>query len=277
MILNIVMPTNHHAWVLRKFYEALATTTPEDWEIKTSEEPIDAPDVVNYYMPYHSYERKSEQAKDIVFCTHPSFPDKFVSSAMQADHAITMCLKYLDALIACGIPGKKITCIYPGVDDVYLPPKKLRLFNPVLMTGREERKGMALWNALCATNQFYCVLSDGQMTAEEVYLEYLKADIIVCTSSMEGGPMCLYEACALGKPIVIGMDVGAQRESNYNNWMYVHDHTIEGLIVAIFDAQDDVKRKHEYRYQKNWRQYGCELWNVIKKASNDKDNALPVL
>jgi glycosyltransferase involved in cell wall biosynthesis len=265
---HAVMGLEQNIWILGHMWRAITAHAP-DWAICTQgPKSVDQPGVVNFYNPYRGYRTKSRHAADVVFCTHPEVMPLYVEAAIQADSVVVMCRQYQQMLAAHGVPGDKITLVTPGIDDVYRHHKP-RLFCPVLMTGR-ERKGAPLWNALCDSGRYTCVCSNGNLTPHEMMVEYERADAVICTSGRDGeaGPMMLWEALAMGKPMVAPADIGAVPDCAYYGLMHTYQcRTLEDLERAINRA---LTSRGGIIRARSWADYARDMWTVFESVNRDK-------
>lgn len=207
---HFVMGAVQRGWILEKMQQEIIKRAPRDVTITSGDAPVDKHGVVNYYNPYRGYNRKSAHATDVVFCTHPELESHFYQAAHEADHVIVMCKKYRDEIIERGKLADQVTLIYPGVDEEFRD-KRLRIFNPARMhasAAYAERKGANLWNALCKEPWIDAICSNGTLTRKQLLQEYRACDAVVSTALMEGGPMCVLEGLAIGKPVVAPEFVG---------------------------------------------------------------------
>jgi glycosyltransferase involved in cell wall biosynthesis len=235
---RIHIVSNNNGWILDKMSDALEQYAPDGIKPTRSNHPIDDHGVVNFFNNYRLYNRKSKRAKDVVFFTHPEIPNQWKEGLKNCDHAIVMCNKYHRELIDMGLPRDRVTMIHPGVDDCYMR-RKLRVFIPsriLANAGYKERKGYKLWQRLSTLDWLECITSDGMMTPEQVLLEYERANVIVSTATMEGGPMSVVEAIALNKPILARAGVGMV--DDYEAVIaYKDDDDLIRMLQRLWDAR----------------------------------------
>ncbi len=51
-------------------------------------------------------------------------------------------------------------------------------------------------------------MSGGQLSFDELMVQYRACDVVLSTATLEGGPMLVAEGAALGKPVVAPAGVG---------------------------------------------------------------------
>jgi hypothetical protein len=208
---------------------------------------------------------KSKHAKDVVFCTHPERPEAWQRTILESDHVIVMAEQYKQAAIMSGKQGNDVTLIYPGVDDRYLDTQ-LRVFNPTWMSGtkRPARKGKETWDKLCALPWLNCICSDGKMSPEMVELHMRACDVVVSTAWMEGGPMAIWEAHAIGKPVLVRYGVGAYECAPILNCYLDDDNLIDKLRTSHYSKQQS---KYWINKAYTHQDYTQAVWSVFDKVS----------
>jgi len=194
-------------WAVRSLGVSLYENQPEDISINISDKSTDNTDI-NYYFAFGNFKGKPTSAIDLSFFTHPD-NKKFESVARKSDHCVVMCKKYEKFLISKGIDKKKITLIYPGIDQIFKP--KLKVLQPVRMEvsgNRPNRKGLSLWNKVKDLPYVECLCTNGKYSVGELYELYKNTDIVLSTSILEGGPLCILEALACGCLVIAPSGVG---------------------------------------------------------------------
>lgn len=223
MLINIV--TVEEAWVLRQLAENYKIILPNS-KISTK---ADTKADINFYINYNLFENKT--CIDIGYFTHRELEDKYLQArfdyvAEQVDWCIAMCKKTADYL-----PEKKTTILHPTPSKEFLTKENLTLG----IVGREYPSGRKRFHwieELKAIPGIEIILTNGKYSKEEMPAFYKKIDYLLILSDNEGGPLCLYEALALGVP-VISSDVGAA--ADYTTIIYKDlidlKEKINGLII----------------------------------------------
>jgi hypothetical protein len=219
---TLVMQERKKKWILERIGDYLVESAPLDMRISIASKPSKIPGTLNCYIPYRLYQPTA--AVDVVFCTHPEDPVKWAESR-DADGIVVMAKQYGDAQRVGGAtcPIRQII-VPPGVkldgaplpaffsraqydpDELYQP--RLNIFFPCEMHRRRARKGLQIWEELERIPWIHAVCTDGAWTAAQVADAYQSCDAVVITSNLEGGPMCVVEGLACGKPIVAPHSVG---------------------------------------------------------------------
>jgi glycosyltransferase involved in cell wall biosynthesis len=121
------------------------------------------------------------------------------------------------------------------------------------------RKGIDAWRVLQNKEWLDCVCSEGHMTPEQVKDEYLKADAIVSTALVEGGPMACYEALSMGKPYYGRRHVGVHNETN---GVIIYDTDTQ--LCDMLNAQYLIKKQRADAVEQiSWAQWAADWWSVI--------------
>ena len=169
--------------------------------------------------------------------------------------------QYRQMLIDAGMDAGKVHRIHYGIDEVYRDCR-LRIFHPGRMVATDEymgRKGWSDWQRLMQCEWLVCKRSEGLLSQEQMLDEYLKADVIVSTATMEGGPMACIEALALGKPYIGRKGVGLHNEYQ---WITRYD-TCEALLLALTDMYRIKQRRCEQVAGNTWTLCAAAVWKVI--------------
>ena len=256
-------------WILEKMQGHIKAAAPND--VKCDYEYTDAPGHVNIFSPYRLY-RKSEHAKDIVFFTHPEDMRQW-EAAHECDVAVVMCAKYRDELIVDGMDAAKVHLIHAGVDDIY-KDHRLRVLNPSRMDISENykaRKGYDTWQRLCALPWVNCICTGGGMTSEQVHDEYLKADVVVSTATVEGGPMACYEALSMGKVYYGRAGVGLHDETE-GVIRYADGDELESMLLEVYA---DKLRRAQGVENKTWDAWNNQWWKLIGDVAGSTLAAQP--
>lgn len=271
MIINAVMGSVH-GWILDKWFSYIATTGQAEYpsiRFQRSMQPIDASDTINFYNPWLMYQRKSEHAADVVFCTHPGKMQEYIKAAQEADATIVMCEKYRNMLAEHGVSA---VLVHPPISHkVMLERMTLRVFNPCLMIGRERRKGKALWDRIAAIPGVNAVCTNGRLSDAQVIEEYLRCDVVLSTapphSDSEAGPMAVVEGVALGKTCVMPACVGIVDEFAAHDRVYTYgdEEGCERLVRGMLERKG--------RYEGAWQapeEYARQMIGVMVGAREAK-------
>lgn len=253
-------------WILGRMQQAIIKQAPHDVEITEGGEAIDEPRTINWYNPYRIYRKKSKYALDVAFCTHPEIESTWNQVIKEADHITCMCKQYYEQIAE---QRENVSLIYPGVDPEYYNTK-LRVFNPVMMTG-SARKGFADWQMLMKLEWLDCHCSEGKLTRDQLLAYYLAADVILSTATMEGGPMSIFEAAALNKLCFAKKGVGLVDDFTFPN-LRTYSNTIQLIEMLKELYYNKVKTGNwEFTWEK-WAKEHWALFNDLEKQMKDYPN-----
>lgn len=172
---------------------------------------------------------------------------RFFSAAKQVNVAIGHSKKYTDLLKRMGI--RNTQQVMPGVElDKFKPNSDLYSYNvdqkrPLIVgyVGRayssSNRKNPSLIDKISKLPGIDFRATNGKILAEDMPNFYNSVDLIVSPSIVEGGPMAVQEALAVGKPIVCFQSVGVSDEFDFG-LIKVPDFSEDKFIQAVENWRD---------------------------------------
>jgi hypothetical protein len=198
-LLQVVGPEDN--WVLERLARTLATKLPYAAFVPWAPRPTSATRLA-YYINYALFDRPSGLL-DVVFFTHPDEAHQSVERARRADACVCMASQYVHWLATRGV--REVTHIPMGFDWYTYRPRLV-----LAVVGRLEhpRKGRDLVEQVRALPFVEIVTTEGRKSAQEVREVYQRADYVFIPATVEGGPLCLLEGLALGKPVIAPEGVG---------------------------------------------------------------------
>ena len=166
---------------------------------------------INYFMPYYLLKRGPWKAG--AWFTHeeeaPELKEKFRAGVKAADFCIVQAKQYISTVKGYG--NKNVKQIVPGVSlDRYKP--KIVLGHVGRMYTSTNRKNPAMLKFVSELPYVELKCTDGKIKEKHLPAFYNSLDAVFIPSTIEGGPMCLYEGLACGKPIIAPFGVGAVNE-----------------------------------------------------------------
>jgi hypothetical protein len=258
---HFVIGDNQQGWTLGRLVSEMKQRYPQGIECTSGEYVVEGDEAVNVFVPYRAWHLNACKAKSIVLFTHPGDLDKW-NAAMQCDAAIAMNEQYRQALIDNGMDAAKVHRINYGIDEVYRDCR-LRIFHPGRMVATDEymgRKGWSDWQRLMECDWLVCKRSEGLLSQEQMMDEYLKADVIVSTATMEGGPMSCIEALALGRPYIGRQGVGLHDE--YAD-VILRYKDYDGLFCMLFEKYKAKEKRNRQVILNSWAVCAAYVWKVI--------------
>lgn len=187
-MINFVTEPVKERWILRRLCEGWAKHIPN--ATITEKEPLSVP--VNVFVNYRLYQ--PGDYKSICFFTHRE-DEEFDEVAKECDWCLSMSYEWLDKL-----PKGKSSYVQIGLDDSYYK-KDLKIG----VIGRQYsngRKRFDMVNAIADIPGVNIYFTEGKIPDEAMPDFYDEMDVILVTSSLEAGPMCIKEATARRKPIL---------------------------------------------------------------------------
>lgn len=182
---------------------------PRDYNKIKQEGRLDQKNTLNYYMNYSLYRYRSK-ALDSAFFTHievdknnEHIKNLFIQAAATVDMAIFMTPMYMKI---CDKITKSACVIIPGIDEKY--SCQLRLGISGRSYDSTTRKNPELLTLLKNIPWLKIELTGGGMSESDLPDFYQRQDYILVLSKVEGGPMSVLEALAMGKEVIFPRGVG---------------------------------------------------------------------
>jgi len=185
-------------WVLQRIAEQLLKFPNFTRDLETADAYV--------YLPYYLQPENTNKITVSLFTHFETHPEaghkraKFLEVAENADLCWAMCAK-----TASELPPEK-TFVLPIPAD----PQFGRTFIDIGILGHEQpfgRKGVDIVEGLGDIPGVRFLYTNGKLPFENLPGFISKLDYVLVTGKVEGGPMCVPEAVAMGKP-VIAPDVG---------------------------------------------------------------------
>lgn len=217
MKINIIC--SDFGWIYEQFIEAFKKYSRHEIVVNATSDF----DVV-HYLPYYTCNKNSIHPSTAWF-SHQEQKEplrtKFLTTAKQVDFCFSHSKKYADYLQRMGIMN--VQQIVPGIDlEAFKPNTEIYERHTPLKVGyvgrpyqSSNRKNPMLLERIAMTKGIEFKVTGGKLKAEEMPDFYRSVDLIVSPSTNEGGPMCIIEALACGKPVLCFDNVGQANEFNY--------------------------------------------------------------
>jgi glycosyltransferase involved in cell wall biosynthesis len=237
---------------------------------------------VTHYLPY--YLATKPTSPFTVWSSHqePKNPlkDLFVSSALQADWALCHAAKYVSLLQSAGVT--KVSQCIPGVDlDLFRLRSSPRPKSNKLIVGwvgrayqSSTRKNPTLLDKLATLTFLDLRITGGTVKEADLPRFYAYCDLIVSPSVIEGGPMCVTEALAVGVPVLAYAGVGVADEFQVLKVPHSDERAFVMRLVEFWRNKEfEVYRKPEIAQQlraqvdkyewSNWVAQHDSIWEAI--------------
>lgn len=273
-MINIIYPND--GWILEKMADNLLSRLPEvrgfhhtDMVLYSGNSPLNEEGVsINYYINYRLFKKKSNHI-DIAWFTHPEPDDKFYEIAQQVDFAICNCEKYRHELSERGVNAYTII---PGIDEIFRPVLKVGFVGRFSDYG--YRKGSDILESVNQLNFVDLMLTNGEVSQKDLPDFYNKLDCVLIASRYEGGPMCLLEGLAMGKPIICPPDVGLASMFEENIIPYTNGDIVS--LTKVLEILFEEKKKR-FAAVKNltwsyWAENHHNLFSLLEQGSINKSH-----
>lgn len=274
--INIIC--HQDGWILNKMgcilNEALSNSNliyPNEYIKFEQQGLIDQKNTINYYMNYSLYRRRSN-ALDAAWFTHIEVDQRneriknlFIETASIVDLAIFQAPMYMEL---CQKITKSSCVIIPGVDDIY--SCRLRLG----ISGRNydytTRKNPELLAFLMQIPWLKIEFTGGEMSDLDLPEFYQRQDFVLVLSKVEGGPMSVLEALAMGKEVIFPRGVGFGELFNEGLHYFELDNP-ESLIYLLkrlmHKKQSISKIVEQYTWSKFAENHQIKFDEMIKNFS----------
>jgi hypothetical protein len=245
-LVQIVGPSD--GWILQKLARLLAGKLPYA-------ELVDTPNAKGaaklvYYINYALYQRPSGSI-DVGFFTHLDEQHQFLERARAMAFCICQSRKYADWLASQGV--QHVTHIAMGYDVYQYRP---RLVLGVVGLLDHPRKGRRLVEELRKLPFVEVLTTEGKLTEKELPDFYQRLDYVLIPATVEGGPLCLLEGLAMGKPVIAPADVGMVPEFFDTEHVRTYPAGDAGALVELvqrcYDEKLDKTRLVKQRTWDRW-------------------------
>lgn len=245
-MINIITEPEQAGWVIRK----LALSLSEYLPMSKVTSRIDPSAQVNIFMPYYYYffmlGNNPCPTPAISFFTHQELDTRamFNECADKSNWNIAMCEK-----TAALLPKGKTSIVkfYPD-KQFYKEKITIGLVGKYCPSGRKNYEILADLEIDGIEFKF----TMGKLKYDELPDFYKSIDYLLVTSTIEGGPMPVLEALAMGKP-VITPDVGFAWEHSvikYDGTREDLTKVLKGLVIP----------------KTGWQQAASEVMDIIQKV-----------
>lgn len=272
-MINIIYPED--GWILEKMAKELFTRIPDTRAVPFTTPGlydanglIDDDDVdLNYYINYALFTRKSKNT-DAAWFTHPLSDGKFHELAKHVDLAICNCEKYR---LELSEQGSNAVTIIPGISHSFRPKLTVGFIGRFSNYG--ERKGENLLKLVSDLNFVELRSTNGLITENDLPDFYNQLDCVLITSKVEGGPMCLLEGLAMGKPVICPPDVGLagsflDQIIPYQNGDF---HSLRNVLTNLYKDKDSrYQSVSEYTWE-NWAEKHSLVFQALLRNHTFSD------
>ena len=276
MKVNIVC--NDTGWIYDQFVSAFEKYSSHT-VVRNSKDKCD----VTHYIPYYEVPDKTN-GKTTAWFSHQEVKnplrDKFIQAGRTVDYAISQSKKYFNVLWNNDI--RNVKQIKPGVDlDRFVIRDNPPIRNKLVLgyVGRQyqssNRKNPELLKAISKLPFVELRVTGGNVRAEDMPKFYADLDYVISPATVEGGPMCITEALAMGVPVIAFADVGIANEfecgiigvvGNNNTFIAVLKKLLEDKVHLEWHkdtAKKNARAQVEYYTWANFVREHERVWEEI--------------
>lgn len=218
MKVNIVCSEGDGDWIYGRFVKEFKKHSKHDIQLNEKQSAD-----VTHYLPY--YEVGPTPARpSTAWMSHQEerhdLKKKFIEAARSVDCAISHSKKYAGVL-RDSYHLQTVRSVIPGVDlDAFQMRDGVRKTNTSKMVvgyiGRQytssDRKNPKLLKRISEMSIVEFRTTGGKMKPQDIPKFYADLDLVISPATIEGGPMAVQEALAVGVPILCMEDVGVANE-----------------------------------------------------------------
>jgi glycosyltransferase involved in cell wall biosynthesis len=198
-VVQVIGPAD--GWILERLARTLAAKLPYAEFVHWRPKPRTST-LLAYYINYALFQSPSGLI-DVVFFTHPDESHQSLERALRADACVAMARQYADQLSAQGV--RAVIHIPMSFDSYRFRP---RLVLGVIGRLEHPRKGRDLVDRIRELPFVEVITTEGHTPRGELRDVYERLDYVLIPATVEGGPMCLLEGLAMGKPVIAPEGVG---------------------------------------------------------------------
>jgi len=241
-------------WIIEKMAKMLADQISC---VSYSLEERDSVDLI-YHMPYLTYNTTSSNIRRIGYFTHleQDEPKRSHFFRAAADFHYLVCQSLKTANLFNKDEFDRISVISPGVDlEKFTPELRIGVVGRTYDSGRKGENLVRSVMSLPGISWRFTGRGwpgDSQFLADsEMPSFYRSVDYILVTSLNEGGPMCVLEALACGRP-VIAPDVGWVNEFPH---IAYDTGDADSLRRVLLKLQTDQMQRRAAVLDRTWRNW----------------------
>jgi glycosyltransferase involved in cell wall biosynthesis len=260
-VVQIVGPDD--GWVLQNLARILADKVPYAAFVPWHPIPNPATRLI-YYVNYALFDQPSGLI-DVVFFTHPDETHQSVERARRADACVCMARQYADWLVSQGV--RAVMHIPMGFDAYRYRP---RLVLGVIGRLEHPRKGRMLVDEVRKLPFVEIVTTEGRILPEELREVYERLDYVLIPAMVEGGPLCLLEGLAMGKPVIAPESVGMVPEFGTTGQIRLYpsgnSEALVRLVTDCFREKESRTRLVRNRSWDHWAEYHHHFFVRLMRA-----------
>lgn len=286
MKVNIICSEGDGDWIYGRFVKEFRKHSKNEI-LLNSKEQCD----VTHYLPY--YETPVRPARpSTAWMSHQEeerndLKKKFVEAARSVDCAISHSKKYA-AVLRDSYHLQTVQAVIPGVDlDAFQTRGEARKSkSPKMIVGyigrqytSSSRKNPKLLKRISEMSIVDFRTTGGKLKPEQIPEFYAGLDLVISPATVEGGPMAVQEALAIGVPILCMNDVGVANEFETGVMRVENDEDFIRQLKLIYGSKQHLeywrkpgvmKKMRQQVDTQTWKRFVMEhdkIWDMITKES----------
>lgn len=244
---QVIGPTD--GWILERLARRLAGKLPYATFVPNRPQEIPGSRIA-YYVNYALFHEPSGLV-DVGLFTHFEDQHAFLERARQMDFCVSMSALYADWLQERGVAH--VEHVPMGCDFYRFRPKLV-----LVVVGRLEhpRKGAHLVAELKQLHFVEIVTTEGRVAEQNLADVYQRCDYVLIPATVEGGPLCLLEGLAMGKPVIAPEGVGMVGEFPDTPYILRYPagdgEALQSLVRRCFEQKQESRRLVADRTWDDW-------------------------
>jgi hypothetical protein len=256
-------------WILERIARRLASKLP--YAILTRPGTKPAPHIaLVYYVNYYLYNGPSG-VLDVGYFTHADEANDFLARGRRMDYCVCMSRVYEDWLKAQGVTH--VTCIPMAYDSYRYRP---RLVLGVIGLLDQPRKGKHLVDAVRQLPFVEVVTTEGRLPPEQLPDFYQRLDYVLIPATVEGGPMCLLEGLAMGKPVLAPANVGMVPE--FGDTEHIRRYPtgdVAGLLELVRTCYEEKRARARLVEERTWDRWAEAHHRLFERLLRERGKEWP--
>lgn len=247
-------------WIVEKIANEIRDALPNDeFNARVLDEPSGRADLT-YFIPYSALKPVPSGVVGAWF-THQEEIEpaktRFIEHGLKADFCLTPAKRYEDALRRAGV--ENVNTIWHGVDlDTFHPRLTLGVVGRTYHTGRKGESLISHVSNLPGVDIKFTGSGwphpPDPLNDRELADFYRSLDYLLIPSTIEGGPVPLFEALASGCP-VIASDVGCVPDFPHIPFKIGDGEDLRRVVLKLRDEKFSIREPVSHL---DWRRFGEE-------------------
>ncbi len=257
-----VVPSEGRGWIIGRICEELSSHN--NWEVCRYDSSADFNLFVTYFSALtHINKVGFNQSRTGAWFTHPEGPE-FFKVAQRV--GVRLCHAPRYARLIDGI------AIQPGIDSGFQPKLVVGISGRSYPSKRKGEDLIHLIGSLPYVQVRRSPSKESRSQSREVWIHsirdfYLSIDVLVVTSSVEGGPMAIAEALACGTPVIAPIDVGNAELFPVRGYQVGDWDSLRGRLEEAWMSRVNLASRAP---RSSWQRFSEEVRDIIAKKLEDE-------